>query len=131
MVEGLVLLSPAIGVTSIAKLAVWQARLGHLLGLEKLAWNAILLEYDPFKYGSFAVNAGDIVYRLKSQIQEQLDGLSGTGSLERFPAMLAFSSVVDATVEASALVDSLTNTRGFHMPTIELLDRVIAAKERP
>ena len=106
-VERLVLLSPAIGVTPAAALAVWQARIGHLLGLEKLAWNAILPEYDPYKYGSFAVNAGDVVYRLTNRIQEQLDELSGTGKLQGFPPLLAFSSVVDATVSTPALVEGL------------------------
>jgi pimeloyl-ACP methyl ester carboxylesterase len=106
-VERLVLLSPAIGVSPAAALAVWQARLGHLLGLEKLAWNAILPEYDPFKYGSFAVNAGDVVYRITRQIQKQLDALGGTGALKRFPRLLAFSSVVDATVSTPALVEGL------------------------
>jgi hypothetical protein len=105
--ERLVLISPAIGVTSVAALAVWQARLGHLLGLEKLSWNAILPEYDPYKYGSFAVNAGDVVYRLTSEIQAELDLLSGSGKLERFPPVLAFSSIVDATVSTRALVDGL------------------------
>ncbi|MCP5248026.1 MAG: alpha/beta fold hydrolase [Candidatus Accumulibacter sp.] len=106
-VDKLVLLSPAIGVSSAAVLAVWQARLGHLLGLEKLAWNVILPEYDPYKYGSFAVNAGDLVYRLTTQIQSRLDALSGSGKLEGFPPLLAFSSVVDATVSAPALVSGL------------------------
>lgn len=106
-VQGLALLSPAIGVTGAAGFAVWQARLGHLLGLEKLAWNVILPEYDPYKYGSFAVNAGDLVYRLTRRVQEGLDRLSGTGRLEGFPPLLAFSSVVDATVSAQALVDGL------------------------
>ncbi len=106
-VERLVLLSPAIGVSPAAALAVWQARLGHLLGLEKLAWNAILPEYDPFKYGSFAVNAGDVVYRMTGQIQERLGELGRTGALERFPRLLAFSSVVDATVSTPALVEGL------------------------
>ena len=105
--EGLVLLSPAIGVTGAAALAVWQARVGHLLGLEKLAWNAILPEYDPYKYGSFAVNAGDLVYRLTNRIQEQLDNLSGAGQIGGFPRLLAFSSVVDATVSTPALVEGL------------------------
>ena len=105
--EGLVLLSPAIGVTGAAALAVWQARVGHLLGLEKLAWNAILPEYDPYKYGSFAVNAGDLVYRLTNQIQQQIDQLSATGQIEDFPRLLAFSSVVDATVSVPALVKGL------------------------
>ncbi len=106
-VEGLALLSPEIGVTSVAALAVWQARLGHLLGLDKLAWNSILPEYDPYKYGSFAVNAGDVAYRLTDQIQRQLDTLSGTEALGRFPPLLAFTSVVDATVSAPALVNGL------------------------
>ncbi len=103
----LVLLSPAIGVSSAAAFAVWQARLGHLLGLDKLAWNAILPEYDPYKYGSFAVNAGDVVYRLTRQIQVDLGRLSASGKLERFPPLLAFASVVDATVSTAALVDGL------------------------
>lgn len=106
-VSKLVLLSPAIGVTSVAALAVWQARLGHLLGLEKLAWNAILPEYDPFKYGSFAVNAGDVVYRLTIRIQAGLDALKKAGKLDRFPPVMAFSSVVDATVSIPALVQGL------------------------
>ncbi len=105
--ERLVLLSPEIGVTPAAALAVWQARIGHLLGLEKLAWNAILPEYDPYKYGSFAVNAGDLVYRLTNRIQQQLNDLSGTEKLQGFPPLLAFSSVVDATVSTPALVHGL------------------------
>jgi alpha-beta hydrolase superfamily lysophospholipase len=105
-VSRLVLVSPAIGVTPVAALAVWQARLGHLLGLEKLAWDAVLPEYDPFKYGSFAVNAGDLEYRLTHEIQNRLKKLSGSTELTRFPPVLAFQSAVDATVSAPALVES-------------------------
>jgi alpha-beta hydrolase superfamily lysophospholipase len=105
--QGLVLVSPAIGVTPAAALAVWQARLGHLLGLEKLAWNAILPEYDPFKYGSFAVNAGDVVYRLTREIQRRLQASGEADGLVSFPPVLAFASVVDATVSTAALVDGL------------------------
>ncbi len=103
----LVLLSPAIGVTPVAALAVWQARLGHLLGLEKLEWNSILPEYDPYKYNSFAVNAGDQVYRLTRHIRNELNEAARTGRLQKLPPILAFSSVVDATVEAPALVHTL------------------------
>lgn len=106
-VDGIVLLSPEIGVTKAAALAIWQARIGHLLGLEKLAWNSIIAEYDPFKYGSFAVNAGDMAYRLTSDIQDRLDDLEGIGSLDLFPPVLAFQSVVDATVSAPALIGGL------------------------
>jgi alpha-beta hydrolase superfamily lysophospholipase len=103
----LVLLSPAIGVTPAAALSVWQGRLGHLLGLDKLAWNAILPEYDPFKYGSFAINAGDVVYRLTLEIQERITALGEGGALDRVPPILAFSSVVDATVSTPDLVEGL------------------------
>ncbi len=108
-IAGLVLLSPEIGVTRAAALAVWQARLGHLLGLEKLAWNDILPEYEPFKYGSFAVNAGDVSYRITREIGRKLDRLGASGRLQGMPPVLAFSSVIDATVVAPALVASLYN----------------------
>ena len=67
------LVSPAIGVTGAAALARWQRRAGRFLGLRKLAWNSLELEYDPFKYGSFAVNAADVVHRLTIRINEALD----------------------------------------------------------
>ena len=105
--EGLVMISPSIGVTSLAAFAVWQARLGHFLGLDKLAWNAILPEYDPFKYGSFAVNAGDQVYRLTEEIRSELGRLGASGDLGSFPMVLAFQSIVDATVSTPALVSGL------------------------
>jgi pimeloyl-ACP methyl ester carboxylesterase len=106
-VNGLVLISPAIGVTKIAALAVWQARLGRFLGLNKLAWTDILPEYDPFKYGSFAVNAGDVVYRLTNEIQSRFESLAAAGKLNRFPPVLSFSSLVDATVSTDAVVKNL------------------------
>ncbi|NCF27979.1 MAG: alpha/beta fold hydrolase [Gammaproteobacteria bacterium] len=105
--SGVILLSPEIGVSAVAALAVWQGRLGHLLGLEKLAWNGLLPEYDPYKYGSFAVNAGDLAHRITVHIQEQLDALQGSGKLEKMPPILAFQSSVDATVTAPALVANL------------------------
>lgn len=105
--DGLVLLSPEIGVSKAAALAVWQGRIGHWLGLEKLAWNSISVEYDPFKYSSFAVNAGDQAYRITAAIDKRLDKLSKQGALNDFPKTLAFQSAVDATVSAPALVSRL------------------------
>lgn len=108
-VDSLVLLSPEIGVTPAAAMAIWQARLGQLLGLEKLAWNNILPEYDPFKYNSFAINAGDVSYRLTTEIQRHIGALQEDGKLDDMPPILAFSSVVDSTVSAPALVNNLFN----------------------
>jgi len=106
-VSGLVLFSPEIGVTSAAALAVWQGRMGRWFGLHKLAWNSIKLEYDPFKYGSFAVNAGDQAYRLTKEISKRIERLDKQGKMSGFPRVLAFQSAVDATVSVPALVNNL------------------------
>ena len=106
-VKKLVLISPEIGVTKMAALAVWQERIGHILGLEKLKWNDVLPEYDPFKYNSFAINAGNQAYRLTIENRNRLDALAEDGKLDQLPPILAFQSVLDATVSAAALVEEL------------------------
>ncbi|WP_455222689.1 alpha/beta hydrolase [Kaarinaea lacus] len=109
MPDGLILLSPAIGVTPIAALAVWQSRLSMLPGLDKLAWDTIRPEYDPFKYNSFAVNAGDQIYQLTAAIRKKFKRLDHGKGVENFPRVLALQSVVDATVTTPALVSGLFN----------------------
>lgn len=106
-VERLFLISPEIGVTPMAALAVWQERIGQLLGLGKLQWNNILPEYDPYKYGSFAVNAGTQAHRLTIDNRSRLESLAADGKLDRFPPVLAFQSAVDATIVAADLVKEL------------------------
>lgn len=125
-VDQLVLISPEIGISPMAALAVWQARLGYLLGLDKLAWNDILPEYDPFKYGSFAINAGDLSYRITAEIQRLLAEKSGDGDLQGMPPILAFTSAVDATVRAPDLVAHLFNrlAAGDHELVVYDINRV-------
>ncbi|UCE89889.1 MAG: alpha/beta fold hydrolase [Pseudomonadota bacterium] len=101
--DGLILLSPAIGVSPVAALAKWQARLGGLLGLEKLAWQSILPEYIPHKYNSFAVNAGDQIYQLTQIIAARITRLDTGQGVTGMPPLLAFQSVADATVSSKAL----------------------------
>ena len=127
---GLVLISPEIGVTPVAALASWQAWIGDLLGLDKLAWNTVQPEYDPFKYGSFAVNAGEQVHRLTGAIQSQLDRLEKAGRLAEIPPILAFQSAVDATVSARALLDGLFDRlkAGKHQLVIFDVNRIYEAQ---
>jgi alpha-beta hydrolase superfamily lysophospholipase len=106
-VKKMVLISPAIGVTPLAAFAVWQARLGHILGLEKLEWTDIKLEYDPYKYNSFAVNAGDQTYLLTEEISSLMNARNTDNNLQKLPTLLAFQSSVDATVSSKALVEGL------------------------
>ena len=105
--DGLILLSPEIGLPKAAAFAVWQGRIGHALGLEKLAWNSISVEYDPFKYGSFAVNAADQAYRITRKIEKEMTRMEKADRLVEFPRMLCFQSAVDATVRAPALLSCL------------------------
>ena len=106
-VDAMVLISPAIGVSGVAALAVWQARLSILPGLHKLAWNSIRPEYDQYKYNSFAVNAGDQMYRLTKEIDNKLSTLNAAAGTGQFPKTLALMSLVDATVSTHAIVTHL------------------------
>jgi alpha-beta hydrolase superfamily lysophospholipase len=106
-IAGIVMISPAIGVMPAARFAVWQSRIGRLLGLPKLEWNDIIPEYDPFKYNSFAINAADVVYQLTNRISEHMERAREAGTLKRLPPILAFQSIVDATVSTPALIDGL------------------------
>ncbi len=101
----LVFISPSIEISAFARFAIWQGRFGRWLGLQKLEWQSVMMEYDPFKYGSFAINAGDQVYRLTTKISKQLDRAARRGLLEQLPPILAFQSVVDATVSSEAVVN--------------------------
>lgn len=105
--SGIALISPEIGITRAAALAVWQERIGKVLGLKKLQWTEILPEYDPYKYGSFPVNAGNLAYRLTRENRKRLARLAEENQLDEFPPVIAFQSVVDATVQAPALVEDL------------------------
>ena len=127
---GIILMSPEIGVSPVATLASWQAWIGVLLGLDKLAWNTVEPEYDPFKYGSFAVNAGEQAHRLTGAIQSQLDRLEKSGRLGEIPPILAFQSAVDATVSALALLDGLFDRlkAGNHQLVIFDVNRIYEAQ---
>ena len=105
--DGLVLISPAIGVNPVAVLAKYQAKLAAIPGLEKFAWDSIQPEFNPYKYQSFAVNAGDQIYRLTRQIEQRINRLDKGRGVVDMPTVLAFQSVVDATVSTRALVKVL------------------------
>lgn len=104
----LIFYSPAVGVSKVAPFAIWQSRMGYFFGLPKLEWNSINPEFDPFKYGSFAVNAGDQVYRLCNHIQKQLDDyISDIPNRQPLPPILSFASVVDTTVNVHDTINNL------------------------
>ena len=72
MPSKLILLSPMIGVSPAARLAWWISRLGVVPYFEKANWLDVLPEYNPFKYNSFAANAGFQTASLTRAVQTDL-----------------------------------------------------------
>ncbi len=64
----------------------------------------MLPEYDPFKYNSFPVNAGTQIYQLTKQLRVERDQAIAGSNWSAMPKVLAFQSVVDATVSAPDVV---------------------------
>lgn len=128
---GMVLISPAIEVSPSAQFAVWQARAARWLGIPKLEWTDVEPEYDPYKYNSFTVNAGDQVWRLTQRIQGQLDSLGRGGPVAGVPPLLAFQSVADATVSTPAVVFKLMARLASEGHELVLYDLNRHAEARP
>ncbi len=107
MPTSLVLVSPAIGIHPAAKLAGFKNWLGRLPGLGTLAWLSIQPEFDPYKYNSFATNAGSQVHRLTRSVSNRMSTMARSGPIGSFPPVLVFKSQVDATVSTDAVIDRL------------------------
>ena len=111
--SSLVLISPAIGISPAAALATWKRRLSMLPGLGRLAWLEVMPEFDPYKYNSFATNAGEQVHRLTQSVARRIAEYSNAGSKADFPPILVLKSAVDATVSTDAVIDRLLK----HLPS--------------
>ena len=104
----LILVSPAIRVHPTAGLASFKDTLSNLPGLDGLAYLTVMNEFDPYKYNSFATNAGTQVHRVTRAIDRRIRGLAtDPAAAARFPPILVFKSTVDATVTTAAVVDNL------------------------
>lgn len=103
----LILMSPALGVSSFAPLANVQRIISNFGIAQKARWGNVDLELDPCKYASFAQNAGAQVGKLCDVLASDLVRLEREGSMDKMPPITAFQSVVDATVIAPDLVTRL------------------------
>ncbi len=104
----LVLISPAIRIHRSAKLSGFKDGLSVLPGLGGLAWLSVMDEFDPYKYNSFATNAGTQVHRVTVDVDRRIQALArNVADVDKFPPVLVFKSTVDSTVTADAVVDNL------------------------
>ncbi|MGD8206979.1 MAG: alpha/beta hydrolase [Thiohalocapsa sp.] len=127
----LVLVSPAIGVSRAAGLARWRSALGRLPGLRALEWLRIEPEFDPYKYNSFATNAGDQVHRLTRRVGRRVAATSWGPDAALFPPTLVFKSTVDATVSTQAVVDRFLGRLSTGRHELVLFDVNRAALKAP
>jgi alpha-beta hydrolase superfamily lysophospholipase len=103
----LILLSPMIAVSPAARLAWWISLLGAVPYFEKANWIDVVPEYNPFKYNSFAANAGYQTSLITREIHRDLARVFAEGKGSALPPILTFLSIVDATVSAPAVVHAL------------------------
>ena len=101
--DRLVLLSPAMGLPRIARFAWWVRLISWMPPFRKSSWQDIGPEVDPFKYSSFPFNASYQCWKGTRVVQRRLDRAIRSGAIAGMPPVLAFASVVDATVIAPAV----------------------------
>ena len=122
MPDRVILISPMIGVSPLARLARGLSALGPVV--PKARWLDVFPEYNPYKYVSFPANAGAQTSRLTRALFAQLTRLAESARLDRMPRVLAFQSAVDTTVSTPAVVydffDRLGEGRGHHLVLFDL-----------
>ena len=105
--DHIVLYSPAIGITRAAALARLPRLLNWMPWFSKFGWGSVEPELDPFKYSSFPNDAGYLTHVLTTSVRSRLAEIEGHEDATRFPPVLTFMSLADATVMVEAVVDGL------------------------
>ncbi|NJD25427.1 MAG: alpha/beta hydrolase [Betaproteobacteria bacterium] len=107
--DRVLLVSPAIELTPVAALAsiIDALSIVPVPVLEKVRWQEIAPEFDPYKFNSFPVNAARQVNRATSALQAALAGARESGRIAALPPVVAWQSVVDSTVGATGVADRL------------------------
>jgi alpha-beta hydrolase superfamily lysophospholipase len=103
----ILLLSPMIGISPAAALSRVLDSLSFIPYFSKSAWTDVQPEFNPFKYNSFPLNGAIQTHALTAEIASSIERLKANGRLNRIPPILAFQSVLDATVRTTAVVRTL------------------------
>ena len=107
--DRVLLISPAIEIARVAALAnlLEVFSVIPVPQLRKARWQEVAVEYDPYKYNSFPINATRQVNRATRTLQHNLDKAAESGRIAEMPPILAFQSVVDSTVGPYGVADLL------------------------
>jgi len=114
--DRILLISPAIELTPVAGIANFIDAVAFLPVpvpvLEKVRWQDVLAEYDPYKFNSFPVNAARQVNRATRELQAALQQAEEAGRLSALPPVVTWQSVVDATVGSAGTLRLYARLRG-------------------
>lgn len=107
--DRVLLISPAIELTPVAMLAevIDFFSLVPIPVLEKVRWQEIVAEYDPYKFNSFPVNASRQVNRVTRTLVHSLGIAAQSGRIAQLAPVVAWQSVVDSTVGSTGVADRL------------------------
>ena len=105
--DRIVLVSPMIGITSMARFAGVMGWPAVLPRYAKAAWLGIVPEFNPFKYNSFPVNGARQSSLVARRLQQQIGDHAADGRLAELAPILTLQSVVDFTVSTRAIVNAL------------------------
>ena len=105
--DRIVLFSPMVGVTSMARFAGVFGWPAFFPAFDKAAWLGIVPEFNPFKYNSFPVNGARQSSLVARRLQAQIDRHAREDNLKGLAPVLTFQSVLDTTVSTPAVLDAL------------------------
>jgi alpha-beta hydrolase superfamily lysophospholipase len=107
--DRVLLVSPAIELTPVAALAelIDLFSVVPLPVLDKVRWQAIAPELDPYKFNSFPVNASRQINRATRSLHRSLAEAEREGRLAQLPPVVTWQSVVDSTVGSVGVADRL------------------------
>ena len=105
--DRVVLISPMIGVTEMARFAGVAGWPAVFPAFARAGWLSVMPEFNPFKYNSFPINGARQSSLLTRSLQPQIALYAREGRLHELPPILTFQSVVDFTVSTRAVISAL------------------------
>ncbi|MBL8223950.1 MAG: alpha/beta hydrolase [Chromatiales bacterium] len=112
--DRVLLVSPAIEISPLAPLANLLDLLAVLPvdEVQKVRWQSVLPEFDPYKFNSFPVNATRQVNGAVNALQARLDAAASDGRLGDLPPVVTWQSAIDSTVGSRGAVNGLYGRLG-------------------
>ncbi len=127
----IVLISPMIGITSMARFAGIAGWPAVFPAFAKAAWLDVVPEFNPFKYNSFPVNAARQSSLISRALQQEIATYARKGRLAQLAPILTFQSVIDFTVSTRAIVNSLYSNLPANGSELVLFDLNRSARFGP